>query len=405
MKRTISILFLVFGICALSNISEAQKRESKASLVTDAMARKVAYAAKYGNNSIRVHMYNDFCSGNAIRYSPYEYDKILENIINNKDKVEEFICQVFYGWGVEEYGYNYFKTIGFTVAEFDVAVNIYNKRKEQSEREAAEKKRLADIEATEKAKQHKLQQIESDKKTLGNWKKNGKDTLPVGQDGVTSPKLVFNAGGQSVCIEPNNEEQSIDSERDETRRYVVGKIERSPKFEFIVGENNDITYVDKDLWERKLDLTTVNFQALTPGSIYLEGLDTTIIIPTKNTYQIIIIYDAIRQTPTTFQGIILKDKKGNCKFENRSVLRGWLYTYYRFNKNEIGFTIDEEDSFIEYITNRLCERLKTEQGKKFKVSFEIIGARKIRHYVNLREVDSYYQDKCNVGINSIEKIK
>ena len=363
MKVIKSIVFFV--ICIVPTVSVAQK--SGATLVTDAMARKVAYTAKYGNNSIRSHMFNDFCNGNNIHYSAYEYDKLLENIVYNKDKVENFICQVFNRWGVEEFGYDYFKTIGFTIAEFDIAVKIFNKRNEQVEREAAEE-----------ARQLKLQQIENERKTIDNWIKNGKDTLSVEENGVTSPRLVFDAGGESVYIEPIKKVQSNDSEAKKTTRYaVVGKIVKSPKFEFVVGENNDVTYLDKDLWEKELDLTTIHFQALAPGSIYLDGLDTTVTVPTKNTYQIIIQYDAIRQVPSTLQGIIIRDKKGKCKFDNSIILRNWLFSYYKYNRNEIGFTVDEADAFIEYITNMLCEQLKTEQGKQFKVSFEMIGAREI----------------------------
>ncbi|MBP5412821.1 MAG: hypothetical protein J6Y47_06185 [Bacteroidales bacterium] len=392
MREIKSILFLIFVVCAVPTVSVAQK--SDATLVTDAMARKVAYAAKYGNNSIRSHMFNDFCNGNNIHYSTYEYDKLLENIVYNKDKVENFICQVFNRWGIEEFGYDYFKTIGFTVSEFDIAVKIFNIRNEQAEREAAEK-----------ARQIKLQQIENDRKILDNWIKNGKDTLSVGKNGVTSPRLVFDAGGESVYIEPKKKELSNDSEGERTTRYVVGKFESSPRFEFIVGENNEVTYVDKDLWKSKLDLTEIHFKALAPGSIYLDGLDTTIIVPTRNSYQIIIEYDAIKHVPSTLQGIIIRSKKGKCKFENSIILRNWLNSYYRYNRNEIGFTTDEADTFIEYITNMLCEQLKTEQGKQFKVSFEMIGARKIKHYVNAKEVDSYYQLNCKAILISKEKIK
>jgi hypothetical protein len=258
-----------------------------------------------------------------------------------------------------------------------------------------------------------LRQIEEDRKTIDNWSRNGKDTLYAGQTGITAPRLIYNYGGEGIFIEPAKEKQDNNSKNNYGNQYKqYAKTEQSPKFVFYVGENNEVTYKNKDKWEAEFDSNTLPFEALSPGSIYLTGLDTTILIPTSNAYYYITKYYKIRPVlsygDSIHEAVVKRDRNGNCKFENEHPLRMWFNAYIynigdsRRAKEQLGFTQNEEDAFIEWMANDLCEQLATEQGKKFKITFRIRGASVTTEYVNNQEINSH-SFRCTAILISSEK--
>lgn len=399
-RKIIFVYVLMIGLCSITNYASAQNNEQ--SRVTNEMALKIAHTAQNDyRRVVRDRTAAIFCDANRIT-SMMEYDKIMEDILHHKDKVENFIYAICSQYGIGDMGYNAFKsTYGFKVAEFEIAVEIYNNRNELLEREKAEK-----------AEQLKLRQIAADRKTLDNWSKNGKDTLYAGQTGITAPRLLFNSGGEGIFIEPSKEKQDNNSKSHYGVSYEqYAETERSPIFVFYVGENNEVTYKNKDDWDASFDLTILSFEALAPGSMYLSGLDTTIIIPTSNDYYYITRYHKIRPVlsyrDSIHEAVIKRDKNGICKFENEYPLRMWFNAYIHNVGNfqaraQLGFTQSEEDSFIEWMANDLCEQLATEQGKKFKISFKIRGASVTTEYVNGQVINSR-SFRCTAILSSNEK--
>ncbi len=402
MKKIFFVFVIVTGVCSFTYHVNAQNNDQ--SRVTNEMALKIAYTAQNDyRRVVRDRTAAIFCDANRIT-SMMEYDKIMEDILHHKDKVENFIYAICSQYGTGDMGYDAFKSAyGFKVAEFEIAVEIYNKINELLERNEAEK-----------AERLKLRQIEADRKTLDNWSKNGKDTLYAGQTGITAPRLLFNSGGEGIFVEPAKEKQDNNSKIHYGNQYKqYAETERSPKFVFYVGENNEVTYKNKDKWNAEFDSTTLPFESLEPGSIYLAGLDTTIIIPTSNTYYYITRYHKIRPVlsygDSIHEAVIKKDRKGNCKFENEYPLRRWFNLYNRnavgvseIKGENLGFTKEEEDSFIEWMTYDICEQLAKESGKKFKITFKIRGASVTTEYVNGQEINSH-SFRCTAILISKEK--
>lgn len=401
MKKFFLLGLMVCIIGMTNGFAQNDVSANHQSRVTDEMALKIANTAQHDyRRLVRDRTATFFCRANRIT-SMMEYDRIMEDIIHHKDKVENFICYLFDYYGTGDMGYDALKTYGFKVAEYDIAIEIYGKRNELREREKAEK-----------AEQLRLRQIEGDRKTLDNWNKNGKDTLYAGQTGITAPRLLFNYGGEGIFIEPEDRQEN---DTKSGRRNEYAQVEASPIYVFIVGENNEVTYVDRDKWASDFNWSESDntFEALAPGSIYLNGIDTTVIIPTSNTYQVITRYHKIRPVlsygDTIHEGIIVRDKKGNCKFENEYPLRMWFKQYFNnavgiseFRGEKLGFTKEEEDSFIEWMIYDLCEQLATVQGKKFKITFKIKGASVTTEYVNNQEINSH-SFRCTAILISSEK--
>lgn len=426
MRNILTIFAFVLVTCLIPSFSEAQNK----SLVTDAMARKVAYSAKYGTERVRIHIYDDFCNGNDTRYSAYEYDKILENILSNKDKIEKFICQVCYGWGTDDMGYSYFKTIGFTVAEFDIAVNIYNnwrKAKEKRERQEEE--------------QRKKQQIINDRDTLASWERHGKPIFNIGDNNVSAPTFLIpvEGYGDSPIIDPSMQMPQDRGSASGTLRHYQrtynymcrDEVTANELYYFVVDEENKnlekntrfFQMSNSDFWEFDLDSTNALFDQfdviiLAPGTYTFTGLDTTISVPTRNVLRIVEIHRKIEfNSPelenefTKLEVVVTKDKDTqlwSLEPSNKKMARRLLG---QFQNNQWEKTrnwllgVENVDEFIEMLTAQINSKLQDNNHKKCKIALTMIGCGERYYYINKYKLDEYTNVPFEARIDNIEIIK
>lgn len=113
------ILFLT-GLLMFFFFASAQT--AKKSLVTDAMANKVAYWVDAPNGGIMEWFYD----ANGIT-SVIEGEKITKNILQHKDCVEKFIIKIIGTFG-ESTSWITFEDLGYTIHEYDLAKQIYANR-------------------------------------------------------------------------------------------------------------------------------------------------------------------------------------------------------------------------------------------------------------------------------------
>ena len=427
----------MIAICTIPMYANAQEQQS---LVTDAMARKVAYSAKYGMESVRIHVYDDICKGNNTRYSAYEYDKLLDDIVNNKDKVENFICYVCKDWGIEDMGYSYFKAMGFTVAEFDIAVKLYKQwlKKEK-------------IRKVEEEKQKKIQQTKNDLDTLASWKQNGKTVFDIHyyDDGVIAPTFIFDIEGYGSVPVIDHEMQTI--KRDgkgvsgavmysEDLRWQYNTWRKrtlqvaNKTYQFIVDGDNQAsndTYIDYEwrvnaekttedsvyleidsihyVWYVRLDSTDalldhINIQIYRPSGFYFKGIDSTVIAPTRNTLKVRETRNTIEwhnpaynEEFVSFEIVVEKDKKNNqwtIKHSDENKLRKWFDGMTTpnpktFDNRDIKWFlgVDNVEDFIGMLTVQLNNQLENNQGKRCELKIKLIGSGERFYRLNYYDVE------------------
>lgn len=169
MFTALLIAFMVFG---LADVGYAQKRGSKPqkSLVTKAMARKVANRIQYDRRStFGRSMFN---SANDIR-TIQESDKILYDIDNHLDCVENFIAIIFQNYGTGDGGYLAFSEFYFTPDEYEIAKKVYEgwKAVRLVEEQQREQERLAKEEL-----QRRIQKA-NEQRLYDTWTTTGVPTL------------------------------------------------------------------------------------------------------------------------------------------------------------------------------------------------------------------------------------
>ena len=100
------------------------------------MAKKTAYLVSNNMGMVR-GIFQDANKLNSIR----ETDEILAEIDKHLDYVENFCIALIQMYGTGDSGYLAFKDCGFTLQEFKIAQQIYENKRKEGERVAAEAKR------------------------------------------------------------------------------------------------------------------------------------------------------------------------------------------------------------------------------------------------------------------------
>lgn len=129
MKKLLTVIFLLLISCN----SFAQNNKS---LVTPQMAKKTAYLVSNNMGMVR-GIFQDANKLNSIRKT----DEILAEIDKHLDCVENFCIALIQMYGTGDRGYLAFKDCGFTLQEFKIAEQIYENKRKEGERVAAEAKR------------------------------------------------------------------------------------------------------------------------------------------------------------------------------------------------------------------------------------------------------------------------
>lgn len=171
-RTMFTALLIVFTVFGLVDVGYAQKSGSKPqkSLVTKAMARKVANRIQYDRRStFGRSMFN---SANDIR-TIQESDKILYDIENHLDCVENFIAIIFQNYGTGDGGYLAFSEFYFTPDEYEIAKKVYKGWK--SVRLAEERQREREKLAKEERQREKLRACEQ--RLFDTWASNGVPTI------------------------------------------------------------------------------------------------------------------------------------------------------------------------------------------------------------------------------------
>lgn len=129
MKKLLTAILFLWMSCTL--YSQGNK-----SLVTLQMAKRTAYLVNNNMGMVR-GIFQDANKLNSIRKT----DEILAEIDKHLDCVENFCVALIQMYGTGDSGYLAFKDCGFTLQEFKIAEQIYENKRKEGERVAAEAKR------------------------------------------------------------------------------------------------------------------------------------------------------------------------------------------------------------------------------------------------------------------------
>lgn len=448
MRKILHALVLVIVICAIPNYADAQTKGSKKqSLVTNEMAHKIAWASQFGRKNFQAHLYGDFCNANEIT-SSLEYDRIMENITKHKDKIEKFICLTINKWGDGDFGYAYFKNMDFTVAEFDIAVKIYDQWMEPQR----ERARLEEARQEEEAKRMKAQQEAKDRDTLASWLQKGKPVFPIfllrepdnsTSNPVKAPTFTFDIEGYGwgevissemqfhVDTSPNNR-PNRNGGRPNVLRNNVGDGQRELPREEVTIDTAFYYTVDDDrknianntrywqlghdwVWQVDLDSTNnlfdyiQNIYIVTPGTYTFYGIDSTVAVPTRNALRIVETRNKFQwdtRYNSNFEITLKKDKKTNEWRLNKSdeiMLRRWYHT----PSLNMGWylNVGSVESFILIMVAQINDELKYVTGKKCRLSIGIIGGGEREYFINGHKLEASNGLPFKTTINNISIIK
>ena len=392
MRKILFVFVFMIGFCGIRNYANAQSR------VTNEMALKIAYTAQHDyRRVVRDRTAAIFCDANRIT-SMMEYDKIMEDILHHKDKVEKFICSVFNQYGTGDMGYDAFKsTYGFRVAEYEIAIAIYNDWR-------AERDKQIRIRQEQEEREKKAEQIEKDNRLLAKWQVRGKDTVYGWRSDIIPPNMRLSfIGIERLFLYGKDTEGLI---------HESGSFSQSEWYQsqttytFIVDEQKKVT------WLKDCDILR-KFEIVTPGFIPLNGLDTMVAIPTTNDLVVMSWNHVIRPPKQSYNsGItsilapdntdnfdeleisISRKKNGEVKVNNARKLRNWFQSVYR---KEIRTDItpqlilgtDDENVFINtMVNNYLLKWIEEENWSKYKFKVKIYGIGKTRYYINQQFITS-----------------
>lgn len=408
MKKSF-LLCVMMCVFALTD-TFAQKHQS---LITNDMAHKIAWASQYGKRDFRARLFGDFCNANEIT-SSLEYDRIMENITKHKDKVENFCRLVINTWGDGDFGYAYFKSMDFTVAEFDIVVKIYNQWAEP----IRERQRKEEEKKEEEAMRIKMQQAIIDRDSLAKWEKIGKPVFLVGQDDVVAPTFIFHIEGygSGQVITPD-----IQIQTEEPKTRIRGKryseeITTDEIFYFVVDENRknnsrNTRYwqLGKDwIWQLDLDSTNslfnyiYNIDIVSSGAYSFSSIDSIVNVPTLNSIRIVETRKIIRDN-TTFEIVVVKDKKSKQwrvkqSYEGKELLR-WAYRHPK------ELYIESIEGFLNILTMQINDDMNGVEGKKYRLKIELVGGGEREYYINGYKSEDSNGLPFRTKILNMEKIK
>ncbi len=129
MKKVVAAILFLCMSCTL--FAQGNK-----SLVTPQMAKKTAYLVSNNMGMVR-GIFQDANKLNSIQKT----DELLSEIDKHLDCVENFCIALIKIYGTGDSGYLAFKDCGFTLQEFKIAEQIYENKRKEGERVAAEAKR------------------------------------------------------------------------------------------------------------------------------------------------------------------------------------------------------------------------------------------------------------------------
>lgn len=239
-------IFISLLLFLMSGITLAQSNKS---LVTPQMARKVAYLVGHNMGMIR-GIFQDANKISSIRQT----DKIISEIDQHYDCIENFCVSLIDMYGTGDGGYLAFKDCGFTSQEFDIALKIYSNK--QKERRKA-------IEDTKKKAAAEEQII------YDNYIQTGKlDNMSRMKLKYSREKFKANTAALAHYIDT-----------------VIGYKGKPIDIEYIISVN-DKGQLEKPNNTDKL-FEKVELILLSPPKFEFKNLDKTIIMPTKYKFRIV----------------------------------------------------------------------------------------------------------------------
>ena len=304
--KTIFVSLLTASMCfSLVDVAYAQKTgtKPKKSLVTKAMAQKVAHRIMYDNRS--TFSRSIFNNANDIR-SIYESDKILSDIENHLDCVENFIASIFNNYGTGDAGYLALESFYFTPEEFEISKNVYNRWEAAKE----EERRQRELERQKEEQRQKEIQREKELKLYNEWMQN---EVPILSIEKVSEKPVLYASTENDFRDGliNIDYMSLYENFIPTSPYVPYDIEN--KIELNIKINTDKTITLLDNVDERLNYMWGNLglKVVSPAKYTFKELEKTIEVPCS--MKLVLVFTA---TPIEeYRYALTKyDKKSSSRF-------------------------------------------------------------------------------------------
>lgn len=321
MKIKFVALLTVFICFSMVNVSNAQRTNTKPkkSLVTKAMAQKVAQRIMYDNRS--TFSRSIFNQANDIT-SIYESDKILSDITNHLDYVENFIVSILYNYGTGDAGYLALESFNFTPNEYEISKKIYNNweavnKKEKQQRELEKQK--------EEQRQKEIQRTK-EQKMYDEWMRNGVPTLSIEK---VSEKPVFNASTTNDFKDGliNIDYMSLYENFIPTSPYVPNDLESKIEFNVKIAPDNTITLLDNTNERLNYLWGNLGLKVVSPAKYKFKELKKSVAVPC--TMKIVLLFSA---TPIQeYRYILTKyDKKSSDWYfssEKYSYIKNFSFKY------------------------------------------------------------------------------
>ena len=252
------MLLLTIPFIANAQSSQNRQKQSKVTKVTPIMARKIKYTYET-NSRISWLIYDAYKSVGIVGRRGVAVE--MEKMLTNPNGAKYIINYIFDLYGSGDYSFLTFTdTFGFTVNEFDIALQIYDEYEKEQRAKREARKRQEALEKIERERQEALAKAERIRKEtneeinlLKKWNSDGVDFFTnLSDKRIISPKITVNLNTivnkyDSLPIYPNEGAKKISMEiasdrkishiiTDEILNNVVDEtvlfVEESAKFKF-----------------------------------------------------------------------------------------------------------------------------------------------------------------------------
>lgn len=277
MKKVVKTMFVAlltaitsFSIVSVANAQRTNTKPKK-SLITKTMAQKVAHRIMYDNRS--TFSRSIFNQANDIT-SIYESDKILSDINNHLDCVENFIISIFNNYGTGDAGYLALESFYFTPDEYEISKKVYNKWEVTYKAE----KRQRELEKQKEEQRQKEIQRTKEQKLYDEWMQNGVPTLPIEK---ISEKPVFYASTTNDFKDGliNIDYMSLYENFIPNSPYVPNEIESKIEFNVKIEADNTITLLDNTNERLNYLWGNLGLKVVSPAKYKFKELEKSLAVP------------------------------------------------------------------------------------------------------------------------------
>lgn len=259
-----------FSMVSVANAQRTNIKPKK-SLVTKAMAKKVAHRIIYDNRS--TFSRSIFNQANDIT-SIYESDKILYDINNHLDCVENFIVSIFNNYGTGDAGYLALESFNFTPYEYEISKKVYDNWEAAYRAE----KRQREIEKQKEEQRQKEIQRAKEQKMYDEWMQNGVPTLSIEK---VSEEPVFYASTTNDFKDGliNIDYMSLYENFIPTSPYVPNDIESKIEFNVRIGADNTVTLLDNTNERLNYLWGNLGLKVTSPAKYKFKELEKSLAVP------------------------------------------------------------------------------------------------------------------------------